>query len=461
MSRTVFVLGVVGTLMGGCQSVDSGPTDSDPLDPIDTALRQAMASRAVAVEPPSPQDPNLVQLGRVLFFDRILSGNRDIACATCHDPRTHGTDGLSLSIGTGGIGHGPARALGAGRQFVPRNAPTLLNRALEKGSLFWDGRLMGPDDGPFESPLDVTLPADLPNILAAQAMLPVLYRREMRGQRGDFDVFGDPNELAQLDDARPNEIWGAIMQRVLSIQEYREMFALAFAETAPSTLRFQHAATAIAAFITEAFTRIDSPFDSYLSGESDALTIAQKRGGLLFFERANCVTCHEGALFGGTRFANAGAPQLGPGIGRGLPLDFGRADVIDALGTPPPGENRYRFAFRVPSLRNVELTGPYMHDGAYATLDAVVHHYNDIYEALPAYDLTQLTPPLREQYHGDDTTIRDVLNQLDFRLRRAPLDLSETDERDLVAFLKSLTDPAARDLAVLIPDAVPSGLPVK
>src|SRR3989449_11473632 len=112
-----------------------------------------------------------------LFRSKILSGNRDISCATCHEPALHATDGLPLAIGTGGTGSGTARTLGPGHSFVPRNAPSLLNSAIGLSYVFWDGRLsrFGPP------PPDVTLPPDLPNVIAAQAMMPVLNRREMRG----------------------------------------------------------------------------------------------------------------------------------------------------------------------------------------------------------------------------------------------------------------------------------------
>ena len=100
-----------------------------------------------------------------------------------------------------------------------------------------------------------------------------------------------------------------------------------------------------------------------------------------------------------------------------------------------------------------------MHDGAFPTLEAVVRHYNDVTLALRTYDVAQLAPELRPLYHGDVATINTVLETLDFRLRRS-LGLTDDEQRDLVAFLKSLTDPAARDLSALIPAAVPSGLPV-
>src|SRR5204862_188586 len=365
----------------------------------------------------------------------ILSGNRDIACATCHLPSQHAADGLSLAIGTGGSGGGPARTLGPGRQFVPRNAPSLLNGGLGLFYLFWDRQVAragfgppppGPGGSGFVTPAGTLLPV-VPNILAAQAMFPVINRREMRGERGDVDVFGNPNELAQYDDSQFVEIWQAIMRRLLALDAYKAKFAAAFPGIAPGQLGFQHAAASIAAFQMQAFTETNSPFDRYLNRDDAALTTAQKRGALLFFGKAQCSSCHNGPFLGGASFANAGVPQLGPGTGDAAPLDLGRGGLKD--------QSFYRFAFRVTPLRNVELTAPYMHDGAFPTLEAVVRHYNDVTLALRTYDVAQLAPELRPLYHGDDATIGAVLETLDFWLRRS-LDLTDAEQRDLVEFLK-------------------------
>jgi len=455
IARTI-CLGLLG-LAAGCDAVT--PPETLP-PPLDTELRQSLQRwGAIPIGSMPAQDPALVDLGQALMFDKILSGNRDIACATCHLPSQHAADGLSLAIGTGGTGAGPARTLGPGRQFVPRNAPSLLNGGLGLFYLFWDGQVAragfgppppGPGGAGFVTPAGTLLPA-VPNILAAQAMFPVTNRREMRGERGDLDVFGNPNELAQYGDSQFVEIWQAIMRRLLALDAYKAKFAAAFPDAPTGAYGFQYAATAIAAFQMQAFTRTASPFDRYLNRDDAALTTAEKRGALLFFGKAQCSSCHSGPFLGGGSFANAGVPQLGPGTGAAAPLDQGRGGLKD--------QAFYKFAFRVTPLRNVELTAPYMHDGAFPTLEAVVRHYNDVTLALRTYDVAQLAPELRPLYHGDDATINAVLETLDFRLRR-PLDLTDDEQRDLVAFLKSLTDPAARDLSALTPAAVPSGLPV-
>ena len=448
-----------------------GPTAATdpPLDPaMDVDLRRALSTYGVMpIAPVQSRDPALVALGQALMFDPILSGNRDVACATCHHPSTHGTDGRSLPIGTGGSGLGPARTLGGARDVVPRNSPSLLNQGLRSVYLLWDGRVSGHGAGPFQTPPGLTLPSGLPDILAAQAMLPVLDRREMRGEPGDVDVLGAPNELAHLADDQPEAIWRAIMDRLLAVSEYESMFRAAFPDVPAAQLHFRHAATALSAFITEGFTKADTPFDRYLTGDDEALDLPAKRGGVLFFGARPpatsgladpapqgalpCSGCHGGPLLGGQSFANVGVPQIGPGVGAASPLDLGRGGI--------ELHEFYRFAFRAPALRNVELTGPYMHNGAYATLNAVIRHYANAEKALRSYEASGLDPALRDRVHDDAATIDGILHGLDHRLHQ-PIELSDQEIDDLVAFLHSLTDPAARDLGALVPERVPSGLPV-
>jgi cytochrome c peroxidase len=442
---------VVGTTACERSSVADPGLDAT----LDAELRQTLGAwGAVPIGPVAQQSPALVDLGQALFFDKLLSGNRDISCASCHEPSLHASDGLTLAVGTGGTGSGASRTLGAGREFVPRNAPSLLNQGLGFFYLFWDGRV-NEEGGPsrFRTPAGAQLPSGLDNLLAAQAMLPVTNRVEMRGRAGDADVFGSANELAQISDADFAEMWRATMRRLLAVQEYVAKFTAAYPGTPTTMLGFQHAANALAAFQVHAFTKTNSPFDRYLARDNGALTEDEKRGALLFFGGALCSSCHGGPLLGGRNFANAGVPQLGPGVGAGAPLDRGRGEELANVSF-------YQFAFRVPALRNVELTAPYMHNGAYRTLDAVVRHYNNVDSALVAFDVSELDPALRGTHHGDATTINAIKSSLDGRLRQ-PLRLSPNEQRQIVAFLKSLTDPAARNLSAVVPARVPSGLPVR
>lgn len=431
------------------------PPVQPALDPLDAQLRLHIGAWGpVPIGDVPAQNPVLVDLGRSLFFDRILSGNRDVSCASCHDPDAGLADRQRLAVGTGAVGSGAARAPGAGREFVPRNAMSLLNTGAGHFYSLWDGRLneeMGA--GRFRAPEGVVLPSGLANLLAAQAMLPVLNRQEMRGTAGDRDVFGAANELAAFTDQQVPQVWSALMSRVLGIQEYAARFAAAFPGTPTSQLGFQHAANAIAAFQISAFTRTNTPFDRYLARDNAALTDEQKRGGILFFGKAACATCHFGPLLGGSSFANIGVPQFGPGVGAAAPLDAGRGEQFRQI-------EFYQFSFRVPSLRNVELTAPYMHNGAYESLDQVLRHYTNADSALRNYDPSRLPPALRSQYRGDPASINAILKTLDSRVRM-PIRLNAIERTELLAFLHALTDPSARTLAHVTPERVPSGLPVR
>ena len=458
LRRASFGTAIVGAAACGNTLVDAGGNGTTPPPPpatLDDQLRAQFGRWGVLpIGAITASSPALVDLGKNLFFDKILSGNRDVSCATCHSPLSHGADALALSVGTGGNGAGMARTLGTGRQFTPRNAPSLINAGLGAFYIFWDGRvsdLGGPQN--FKTPAGSALPSGLTSVLAAQAMFPVTNRSEMRGEVGDHDVFGNVNELATFDTTQFGPIWDATMKRLVAINAYVSKFNAAFPGVPASSLGFQYAANAIAAFERSAFTFTNSPFDRYVANDNNALSEEAKQGALLFFTKARCSNCHFGPLLGGQSFAGAGVPQLGPGVGKDAPLDLG----FDPQFTAPLTQ---RFQFRVPSLRNVELTAPYMHDGAFATLDAVVRHYNEVEKTLRNYDVSQLDPQLRAQYRGDAATIDAILAATSPVIRQ-PLGLTDIELHQLVVFLQSLTDPAARDLSALIPASVPSGLPVR
>jgi cytochrome c peroxidase len=436
-----------GLVLAGC---GDGPAGNSSLD---MQLRESLSQFRVTPLAPLPAgDPALVQLGQALMFDKVLSGNRDVSCATCHNPATGTTDGLSLSIGTGGSGTGAGRTLSKAPQFVPRNSQELFNRGYgEFTEMFWDGRVARAPTGELQTPAGNQLPPGLSGVLAAQAMIPVTTGLEMRGQPGDLDRFGAINELAALNDDEPAQIWAAIMNRVLAIPEYVAMFQAAYPAVAPAELGFQHAANAIAAFEVATFTLADSPLDQYLRGNDAALQDDEKRGALLFFGKAGCGSCHLGPHLTDQQFHSLGVPQVGPGFGDDTPEDHGREGVT--------GEAVERYRFRTPPLRNVELTGPYMHDGAYTTLEAAVRHYLDTGQALRSYDVTQLREDLRASYVSSSSTLDAMAASIDPLVRHS-LTLSDSEVGDLVAFLKSLTDPAARSLSSAIPASVPSGLPV-
>jgi cytochrome c peroxidase len=219
-------------------------------------------------------------------------------------------------------------------------------------------------------------------------------------------------------------------------------------------LGFEHAAHALAAYEIAAFSFDDAPWDRYLAGDREALSEAALRGALLFYGgEAGCGACHSGSLLTDQQFHNIGMPQVGPGkLDAEKHLDLGRF-----LETGRPED---RYAFRTPPLRNVALTGPYMHNGAFTTLEAAVRHHLDAAGSLRAYDPTQLPEYFRDGLHTDPAVHDDILQTLDPRMAEPPV-LTEAQIADLLAFLHALTSPAAVDLSHLVPDSVPSGLPVE
>ncbi|MCB0164879.1 MAG: hypothetical protein KDI79_11675 [Anaerolineae bacterium] len=421
---------------------------------LDAKLHQAIAAAGLTPLEPGPEpDPARVTLGQALFFDKELSGNRDVACSTCHLPLQHTSDGLSVSIGVGGLdGVGPQRHNAPDRMLHPRNSPDLFNRGRpELATMFWDIRINGSKAGGFTSPAKDQLPGDdMDNILAVLAMFPVTARDEMRGMPDDFEKFG--NELAPIDDEDFTAIWEALIDRLLAHEGYVTLFANAYPSTPPDDLHFHHAANGIAAFITKAFAFTNSPWDRYLAGDETALTDEAKQGALLFLGRANCSQCHAGNLFTDQLTHNLAMPQVGPGNKKEQPgIDLGRAGET--------GDPADTYAFRTPPLRNVALTGPWTHAGAYTSLEAVVRHHLDPEQALRSYDPAQLRADLRSTFQSDETYLSAQLSQLDPVLA-TPIALSDREFDQVIAFLYALTDPAAINLTNVVPKSVPSGLPI-
>ncbi|MEM8532045.1 MAG: cytochrome c peroxidase [Chloroflexota bacterium] len=448
MQRNLIILiyvGIISTIIGYTLTTKTHASTT-----LDEQLQTAIEAHALTPHTKPTTDPAQVQLGRLLFYDKILSGNRDISCATCHRTTNFGTgDGLPVSIGTGGNGISTERTLGHDRELVPRNATELFDRgAAEWTSMFWDSRLVQRPDQRFASPAHEQLPGGLDNILAAQAMFPVTSADEMRGRPGDRDVFGAVNEVGTIDANNFTGIWSKLMQRLLAIPEYRTLFASTYPDTAPQDLNFAHAANAIAAFEIDTFTFTNSPWDQYLRGDTTALLDEAKQGGILFYGKANCATCHSGNLFTDQQHYNIVVPQISPGKGDAAPLDLGRFGITR--------DENDRFAFRTPPLRNVTLSGPYMHNGTFVSLESAIRHHLEPEHSLRAYDVSEHLPLIfQSTFQNDPELLDDMLATLD---SVAPTEeLTESEIHAIATFLEALTDPAAMSLDVT-PDTVPSGL---
>jgi cytochrome c peroxidase len=410
-----------------------------------------------------PRDPDKEALGQLLFFDKILSGNLNISCATCHHPLAGTGDGLSLSVGEGGRGLGVTRDTGTGAdaipERVPRNAPHVFNLgAIEFETMFHDGRVAVNPAHPsgFDSPAGLDLPPGLENVLAAQAMFPVTSGTEMAGQPGENPI-GTAAGLGNL--SGPGGVWEQLADRLRANGEYAAMFVQAFDLDGPADITFVHAANAIAAWEAAAFRADNSPFDRFLRGDRDALSRSERRGLQIFL--ANCTECHDGTFQTNHEFHAIAIPQIGPGKGDNQPGynddhdDFGRERVT--------GDPDDLFRFRVPTLRNVAVTGPWGHDGAYNTLEAVVRHHLDPVASCYNYDTTQAKLPSRPDLDAQDFVVQNDVARMTgivaaCELAGFPLD--DEQVRLLLDFLHALTDPDSVDMRDDVPEKVPSGLPV-
>lgn len=401
-----------------------------------------------------------VELGQLLFWDKILSGNRNIACATCHNPRFGTSDGLSLGMGEGGIGLGPDRKPDEAdypEQRIPRNATALWNVGAKGFTvLFADGRIEVDPSRPsgFRTPLEDEMVKGFASLLSAQTMFPVLANDEMAGhyEENEVSTLVRQGRLTGKDGA-----WEAIAARVAAVPDYAARFKAVYPEIAAGRpLDFTDISNAIAAYMTFDFRSDTAPFDAFLRGQGD-LDPAATRGMGLFYGLAGCASCHSGPLFSDMKFHAMGDPQIGPGKAERFESHQRDAGRMRVSNRP---EDAY--AFRTPSLRNVTLTAPYGHAGAYASLDAYLAQHARPGSGLAGYSLDQAVLPAMEVGKPDLNPAPEgaAFDEIAKAAAASPrVSLSDADRADLIAFLKSLEDPVARAGGRMgIPSSVPSGL---
>lgn len=419
----------------------------------------------------TPSDEK-VELGRNLMFDKILSGNRNISCGTCHHPLADTGDGLSLPVGEGGKGLGVTRTVGSGAHLVvervPRNAPPVFNlgdRSIH--TLFHDGRVSTLGGAGFPSgcktPAGTNLPGNLENVLACQAMFPVTSATEMAGQAGENSI-ADAAAIGDL--AGPDGVWAQLAVRLQAIPEYVAMFQAAFPGDVDEAedITYAHAANAIAAFEGVAWRADNSPFDQFLRGDKGAMSKNAQEGMKLFYKDNTCASCHSGLYQSDQQFHAIAMPQIGLGRGsnspgqRGGHEDFGREQVT--------GDPADTLKFRTPILRNVALTAPYGHSGAYNTLRAVVEHHLDAVNSLYTYnDNRQAILPTHPTLDAENYIAMDDLARVDFIAaynELAPMAFSAEEVDRILDFLHALTDTSSIDLRrdQDVVNGVPSGLPL-
>lgn len=421
-----------------------------------TSLTLAAAAVAQTISPDDyiQFDRKQAQLGQLLFYDKLLSGNQNISCGTCHHHDLNSTDGLSLGIGEGGEGLADQRhAVVPVSARIPRNAPALWNLGHEDiRVMFHDGRVEQLDSksASFQSPAGALLPAGLNSVLAAQALFPMSSPAEMAGGT-------DENPLAVAFDDRIDHGWDMVADRVRAVPDYQRLFKRAFRNVnSPDDITIVEIANALAAFIGTEWQSHDSPWDDYITQDKPLPALAE-RGRELFFGDAGCSTCHAGPLFTDQNFYAVGVPQFGPGRpfdGDTRPRDLGRMET-----TKNPAD---AYRFRTPSLRNVALTAPYGHNGAYPTLRDMIRHMCDPLTTRSAWTPGMARLPQIEGLTGDFAVLDDseeMARQVAF-LDLTPVTMIEDDIDALEAFLNALTGKTALQRPLGRPDAVPSGLSV-
>ncbi|MDE3270529.1 cytochrome-c peroxidase [Pseudoalteromonas sp. G4] len=406
----------------------------------------------------------IAQLGMQLFYAKSLSGNMDTACASCHHPFLGGGDDLALPIGVDAIDpellgpgreHLPSAEHADGGPTVPRNAPSTFNIAFYNKEMFHDGRVESLSDDTTLNGVgqDIRTPDSLfntvdtfagNNLSAAQARFPVTSKEEMRGF--SFAV-GLTNQ--QLRDQLASRLQGKTNE--LSSNGWFDAFLTGFETSADTTsleelITYDNIAFALGEF-QRSQVLINSPWHKFVEGDDNALTEQQLVGAKLFYTSYenggfNCASCHSGDFMTDESFHVIAMPQIGRGKGDGVngDEDFGRFRETKT--------DSDRFAFRTPHLTNIEVTFPYGHSGAFATLEEVVKHHLNPAVSIANYDPSTLQPGLQTENWLANT--EKALNQLTQLQNAGTAKLKTVEYTDqqvdaVVAFLKAQTDPCVKD----------------
>jgi cytochrome c peroxidase len=409
---------------------------------IESTLEQRLGRRL---------DPQLADLGRLLWFDTITGLNNDNTCGGCHSPTAGFGDTQSIAIGIDNNQIvGPHRT-------GPRNmrrAPMVINTVFFP-RLMWNSRFAALSGNPFDNSAGFQFPlpeglslSSQPHLLAAQAFIPPTERNEVAG----FDFVGDNDAIR-----------AEVIHRLKDTPAYRKLFAKSFpAVKAGAPITYEMFALAIAEF-EFTLTFANAPIDQYARGELDALTVDEKQGALLFFGVARCSVCHSVAGQSNEMFSDfqehvLGVPQIAPSRtnatfdGPGFNEDFGLEQIT--------GDPADRYKFRTSPLRNVAVQLTFMHNGAFTHLNDAIRYHLNVMDAAIYY--TPASQNLPADLSGPLGPMAPVLAHLDPALS-TPIILSKLQFEQLVAFVcEGLLDPRATPdrLQRLVPHTVPSGRPM-
>jgi cytochrome c peroxidase len=442
-----------------------------------------------------PINARLANLGRLLWFDTLHSLGRDNTCGGCHSPTNGFGDSQPMAIGVQNNNQvGPHRD-GPRNQ---RRSPLVINTALYP-AMMWNGRFNSISGDPFDNSLGFRFPFpeadvrfshandvlhDVTHLLQAQAHMPPTELIEVGGFTGtcpngvpdptlgpDFCQFDDGlGETVPLPDPATGSRNEPIRQKALQILNatpaYRALFGEVFPEVAAGApIDFFMFGKAIAEF---EFTLVfaDAPLDQFARGNHLAMTEQEKRGALVFFGSAGCVTCHAVAgpsneMFSDFQERVIGVPQIAPGFGvtqgnvifagPGHDEDFGLEEIT--------GNQADRYKFRTAPLRNLAVAPGFFHNGAFITLEDAIRFHLDVFAGARSYDPRRAGVPTDLSFHLGPPVPRKLLDPLVLQ----PIHLSQGQFNDLVTFIRSgLLDARvnANNLCQLVPPSVPSGRPV-
>jgi cytochrome c peroxidase len=396
-------------------------------------------------------DNQLVDLGRLLFFDTVGGLNNDNNCSGCHSPGNGFGDSQSIAIGIDNNGIvGPDRA-GPRNQ---RRTPMVINTAFYP-NLMWNSRFASLSHDPFDNSagFQFPLPEGLtlsyqPHLLVAQAFIPPTERVEVAG----FAFPGDNSDIR-------NEV----LRRINNVAEYRKRFGKIFPSARDGgPVTFDMFGLAIAEF-EFSLVFADAPIDQFARGQKNGLTDEQKRGALLFFGKARCVECHKVSGSSNEMFSDfsqhvIGVPQIAPAVGN-VAFD-GPAQNEDFGLEQVTGNSLDRYKFRTSPLRNVALQPAFFHNGAFTRLEDAIRHHLDVFASARQYNPG--TAGVDPDLMAPMGPIEPMLTRVD-PILTTPIQLTDDEFQQLVNFVRDgLLDKRATPEALKkqIPKSVPSGFPV-
>ena len=425
-------------------------------------------------------DPALADLGRLLFFDKIIGLHGDNSCSGCHSPAFGFGDSQPIAIGVDNNNIVGPNRLGPRNQ---RRSPLVANTIFYP-ALMWTPRFVALSGDPFDPSLGFRFPppenivTGEPTLLATQASIPSTELVEMAGFTG---ITTNPGHFGsrhfQFDDGHGQvlpapdgtgfhnfPIQAAVDARLNSIPEYLEKFGAVFnggAPLSPGDITISMRRRAIAEF-EATLTAANAPLDRFARGDRQAMKPGQKRGALLFFGKAGCVACHAVAgqsneMFSDFKPHRIGGPQLAPvfGIGTGNVIFDGPGENEDFGFEQTEGDPALRYTFRTAPLRNLKMAPAFFHNGAFGTLEAAIAHHLDVKSSLRNYDPNANNVPsdlIPGPFEGILAADIDPLLQ-------TPTRLTKKEFQDLVEFVRDgLFDRHVLQFCKQIPESVPSGM---